>query len=300
MQHKIETEKKLEIFNNLAEHFDKLESLLQEQPGKLTPKKVHKIRVTCRRIRGGINNIEGGSGDKSEKICKNIKKFAGFFGDVRDLDVQIKFIKKYAKNLSDDDFAVSRGISKVRKILKKRRKALAKRTAGKVEKKIKKGFLSDIVCLIEKRELDKIFNIESVLNADQVKTRISARVYKVLSRQECLLWPHDARAIHKMRIALKKLRYCLEIYLPLHPRKYKAFIDSLKNLQDITGLIHDLDQWPPLLQEIETESKDEQVCLAIDHFRRHIEDLRMKKFQEFVDKWEEYRKEDFFESIRQF
>ena len=45
--------------------------------------------------------------------------------------------------------------------------------------------------------------------------------------------------LHRLRIALKKFRYALEIYDPLHGHRFERAIQLAKELQDVLGKVHD-------------------------------------------------------------
>ena len=45
--------------------------------------------------------------------------------------------------------------------------------------------------------------------------------------------------LHRLRIVLKKFRYALEIYNPLHDSRFEKAIQSAKELQEVLGKVHD-------------------------------------------------------------
>jgi CHAD domain-containing protein len=51
----------------------------------------------------------------------------------------------------------------------------------------------------------------------------------------------EARDFHRLRIALKKLRYTGEFFEGLYEKKdVRAYLDAVKNLQDVLGAMHDI------------------------------------------------------------
>lgn len=47
--------------------------------------------------------------------------------------------------------------------------------------------------------------------------------------------------LHRMRIAVKNLRYNMELFSPLYPDTYRNYLKTIRKLQDYLGIIHDAD-----------------------------------------------------------
>ncbi len=60
--------------------------------------------------------------------------------------------------------------------------------------------------------------------------------------------PYAVRELHNLRIAVKRLRYTLEIFEDYLPRECKAAVDELQQLQDELGALHDNDVLIALLR----------------------------------------------------
>jgi CHAD domain-containing protein len=72
---------------------------------------------------------------------------------------------------------------------------------------------------------------------------ISTRVDELWSWAPSLEHEEAVKAVHDMRIAGKRLRYCLEFAAPCFGADYRSLLDPLKRLQDLLGEIHDCDAW---------------------------------------------------------
>ena len=61
--------------------------------------------------------------------------------------------------------------------------------------------------------------------------------------------PDRISELHAMRIAAKRLRYCLEIFDELYGGRLKVFVKQVKQVQTLLGDIHDADAWIEILPQ---------------------------------------------------
>jgi len=106
---------------------------------------------------------------------------------------------------------------------------------------------------------------------------------------------------HRLRIALKKLRYAAEFFAPLYPKKtVKAWLKPLKELQDMLGHLNDVAQVESTLERLilgETGSALVQAdlngaaALLTGHYQVRADDVaakagkRWKKFRDAAPFW---------------
>ncbi|HPH34331.1 MAG TPA: CHAD domain-containing protein [Methanoregulaceae archaeon] len=80
-------------------------------------------------------------------------------------------------------------------------------------------------------------------------TSIALRIEEVLSFSESLADPGKIREHHALRIAVKRLRYTLEVWRDLFDGTINKEIGALKEFQDLLGDLHDCDVWTEYLPE---------------------------------------------------
>jgi CHAD domain len=68
---------------------------------------------------------------------------------------------------------------------------------------------------------------------------LSQKATPLLAFQSTPLPSETDENLHRLRIAVKKFRYVLEIYNPLHDQRFDQAIQAAKELQDLLGKIHD-------------------------------------------------------------
>lgn len=107
----------------------------------------------------------------------------------------------------------------------------------------------------------------AILIIDTAKKTILARYKKIIKKRNCLDASSSDSELHQMRIECKKLRYLLEFFASLFPRKsISQLIRHLKKLQDVLGEYNDLRiQQNELTEYIRTltPSKKEVIQTAV-------------------------------------
>jgi CHAD domain-containing protein len=101
---------------------------------------------------------------------------------------------------------------------------------------------------------------------------------------------------HRLRIALKKLRYTCEFFAPLYnPKKVEAFVAPLKELQDLLGHLNDAAQVRAVLGRVmmeEATSAREQADLS--HAAGLIQGYHQARAEIVADKmlkrWKRFKK----------
>jgi len=145
-------------------------------------------------------------------------------------------------------------------------------------------------------------------------TSVTVRIDELLPFGEFLADPERSREHHAMRIAVKRLRYTLELWRDLFEDDLGTEIDTLKGLQDLLGDLHDCDVWIEYLPRfLEEEGKR---CRAFfgdeDHFgslvpgieaflgdrrerRRHLHEIALTTWKDlgFRDFWDRLREKLF-------
>jgi CHAD domain-containing protein len=124
-----------------------------------------------------------------------------------------------------------------------------------------------------------------MLDEHLMRVRKRGRHLKSMEQRDC----------HRLRIALKKMRYAAEFYGPLYKKRdVKRYVDRMKKLQDLLGLVNDVAQVRAVLNRLmidETAPAHTQadLCFATGlingwHLAR-VERLARKA----LGRWERFR-----------
>jgi CHAD domain-containing protein len=76
---------------------------------------------------------------------------------------------------------------------------------------------------------------------------------------------------HRLRIAFKRLRYALEFFAPVLPRKrQKAYLDGLVAIQDLLGNLNDQATAERLLKELHPMSEPDPLTSGWIAGKKHL------------------------------
>lgn len=84
---------------------------------------------------------------------------------------------------------------------------------------------------------------------------ILVRLQELLDLADASRDPENIEALHDLRIAAKRLRYTLEIFLPTLDSEAGPLLKTVTRIQEELGVIHDLDVRIPLLKKSLTRER---------------------------------------------
>ncbi|HOP41595.1 MAG TPA: CHAD domain-containing protein, partial [Geobacteraceae bacterium] len=113
---------------------------------------------------------------------------------------------------------------------------------------------------------------------DFARESLDERLASVLALVPAACIPEEAASQHRLRIAVKRYRYRMEVLAPLMGEGYAEEHARVKAYQEILGRIHDLDVFAELIREIRL-SEGTTAALAM-----LLAGKREKSFREFCRK----------------
>lgn len=94
--------------------------------------------------------------------------------------------------------------------------------------------------------------------------------------------PHEFDAQHRLRIAIKRFRYRLEILAPLFGYDYNEIHPAIKEYQDVLGKMHDLDVFAEMIRSSVQDAGSQSILLeAIVSKRTGMFDKFERKLKTF-------------------
>ncbi len=201
---------------------------------------VHRTRVAARRLRELLPILQLGH-DDTDKLSRRLRKVTLHLGTVRELDVLLILIDELHESRRHDHAALARVAEDVaRERTRTREKLLGRKLPVNELKHIARKL---------GRCVDTLQQAQPPRAADPSRSRgwrwaLEARVAR---RADALRRAvADAGAVylperlHAVRIAVKKLRYALEIAADVAGERSTPDLRTLKRAQELLGRLHDL------------------------------------------------------------
>lgn len=227
------------------------------------PIAIHQARVATRRLREALALTRGRA---SRKVQDNVRRITRALGPVRELDVTLQLL---AAMVAEDRVSPAAATC-VREAVREERRHLT----GTLERRLNG-------CNLDKVRRKAIAaSHHAVAAGDGDPTRLTVARDRAARRANALSEAIEhAGAIylplrlHEVRIALKKLRYGLEIVRELSRSRARVALTRLKEAQDLLGRMHDLEMLIARTRAVQASPRgpDLNISAELDRFVRHLE-----------------------------
>jgi len=206
---------------------------------------VHQMRVATRRLRVALATFRPAVPPKRFKSWRSaIRTATRALGEARDLDVRIAFLSQFAGELTDRRSRA--GIERLLLRLRQTRQACQPHVVEVMDGLEYSRVLEDIDRTM-KRVLDRAVREGGDEPADAVRQyarhELHRRISDLLDFESVVVFPADARQLHQMRIAAKRLRYAMEVFAEAWDGLLALAIEQVKRIQNELGDLHDCDVW---------------------------------------------------------
>ena len=227
---------------------------------RLTPERVHDVRVGLRRLRGAIRLF--GKGKAVRRAAAEAASLQTALGTLRDLQVQLARLSRLQRKLPAEETAV---VAQVRMKLGAGRPAAVEGVRTALARWAKHGprALSGLAGLHPKGRL----------GGHRVRKRLVRQLEGLEEWAGAALADPGPPPMHALRIAVRRFRYALEFLEPAMPAETAEIRGELVPLQTTLGELHDLDVEVGL---VDLHASGASLPAAADLLRRlHAERDRM-------------------------
>jgi CHAD domain-containing protein len=271
---------------------------------------IHRMRVASRRIRSCLPLFkECFPSGKYREWRKEVRNITRALREARDADVQIAFIKTYIDKLEEE--SLRPGVERFLLRLGQRRGRVQPRVIKALDRLLESGVVKDM-----EKSCRKLSKGERPVNSQDTYQKalvhITSRLEELLVHEPSVYIPENIEEHHAMRIAVKRLRYTMEVFSSLYEEKLENQISVCKKLQDSLGDMHDCDVWvdylPQFMEEERTYSleyfgQDGSFRIlepGLVHLQHHLRERRSAIYEEFAAYWKDLQEKNFWNDLKQF
>jgi len=256
-----------EIKYNLAIAFD---NVAKEISGVRVNKDIeflHRMRVASRRLNNTLWAYRHFfSREKVKKLRSEVKEIIRLLGRARDLDTQAVFVRKAAGDVKDEKLS-----------------AELKALLGIILKNRRDSQVDVLKALRLARSLTPRKSLVICADADVLDAAcktINRRLKQFLKLSNAVHRKNTGKALHKMRIGAKHLRYTLENFSFLNQKKIGYFVGEARLIQQTLGDMHNYIVWraEALLEAKKYPHTKKAVIYFVDLCSKHA----AKSYKEFL------------------
>jgi CHAD domain-containing protein len=271
---------------------------------------IHRMRVASRRIRSCIPLFEECFPRKKYREWrKEIRNITRALREARDADVQIAFLKTYTEKLEEEKLRP--GVERFLLRLRQRRERTQPRVIKAIDRLLESGVVEDMEKSCRKMRKGRT-DVNSAETYEKAIVHITSRLDEIFDHEASVYIPENIKEHHAMRIAVKRLRYTMEVFSSLYEGELEKQIAVCKKLQDLLGDMHDYDVWMDYLPQFMKEERaysldyfgqDESFGIlepGLLHLQQHLHERRFAIYEEFVAYWKNIQEQNIWNDLKQF
>jgi CHAD domain-containing protein len=197
-----------------------------------------RYRVATRRLRAALRVFRDAyPAGETKPIRKGLSGLADTLGTVRDLDVRLEELDRWAKGQGGD---AHEAIEPLRRALAARRQAAAAALARKLDSRGHRRLIGELVDFVT--ALERETGAAAATPERSVRDRAASSVwtaYEVVHAYVPVVRWADLPTLHRLRIEAKRLRYTIEFLGELLGPGRELAVERLVALQDHLGALND-------------------------------------------------------------
>ncbi len=271
---------------------------------------LHKSRVATRKLRSGLDVFHQCiTSDKYEVWYSEVKRATKILGKVRDIDVQIDFLKSFLKTMDKPRYEDG-----IKRLILRLKQSRIKRQ-NKIDRAMDDLRAGDFFRSFKGRSKYQFSEVKP--RGSKLSENIFDKIYALV--KECIdhsfeldravYMETNIEELHELRKRNKKLRYTLEIFSPLFGDVMRTHLEEVTELHDLMGDIHDSDVWidliPNFIEEEKTRTKEyfgniipfKIIKPGLDFLLRNRKRVRTEDYAKFINLWSTLKEESFWDNI---
>jgi CHAD domain-containing protein len=228
---------------------------------------LHQARVATRRLRAVLPLV--GPGRKADKLARSVRRLTQALGPVRELDVALLILDEFKDSEDVPRPAVQRLRAAIGEERRQMQAALQRLLESFDVAKLRKRAVS----AARKQEGKTSKRVRDPKRAAKARERARQRAEQLGLAIENAAGLYLPDRLHEVRIAVKKLRYTLELEQSFTASRATAGLHTLRNAQDLLGRMHDLEVLIARTREIQSSpgASTLKVSADLDRLVRRLE-----------------------------
>jgi len=263
------------------------------------PEGVHSMRVASRRLRSALRDFTPYVRKRRlAPVLKRLKNLADTLGAVRDRDVAILGLEEIQKHAPKPSSAALKELIETRMAVREQaRQELATIITPENLQELETEFVACVeeATIVSERKSKRQQNEPELAFAEMSRAIILGRLKEFEKLTNALFRPLDGGPLHDLRIAVKRLRYALELFQRCWGRPMGTHAKRAARMQTALGDIHDCDVWIASVgkQIMRARKQNEAdrvkgLVALLEHFTK----LRTKHLRRALARWSEWEAHD--------
>ena len=249
----------------------RLSALTRALPGaqKGDAAMLHHARVATRRLREALPLVLP-AGSRARKLERKVRRLTRALGPVRELDVALLMLDE----LSASGDAPPAAISRLRQVLRQERQRLQPEMQREVVR-VDVDKLRRRAAAAARKSGTAVAGkgLRDPARLADARDRAARRAVRLRDAMQNAAGIYLPDRLHAVRIAVKKLRYAMEVTRELSGSRAVTRIQTLKAAQDLLGRMHDLEVLIARVRAVQGSSKAPNLRLSgdLDQLVRRLE-----------------------------
>jgi CHAD domain-containing protein len=217
----------------MAQRLRALESNLSDA-ARGNQEALHRARIASRRLREALPLLS--SGTKARRLERKVRKITRTLGPVRELDVALQILDEVE---STGDLSRP-ALTRLRQAVARERQALQTDLKRRLDDYNLEKLRKRALC-VARKSAGSGTALRDPARVARAKAQAARRAERLLAAIEGASGIYLPDRLHDVRIAVKKLRYALELVRELSGSRAHARIKTLSKVQNALGRMHDLE-----------------------------------------------------------
>ncbi len=206
------------------------------------PESVHAARVASRRVREALALMQASqTAVNTRKLLRRVRRVTRVLGRVRELDVGGSVLDEMAQAHPEIMGEVQTAKGWLAETRHGRAQAFGN-IGGRFQHKLERTLYA---------KLEQLANEAELHWQPAIAAQVARRRRRVLRASEAAGSIYVPERLHAVRIAVKRLRYAVELAAELNGSNAKRLLASLRQIQGVLGRMHDLQVLMGHLQELD-------------------------------------------------